>query len=343
MKMTEFGKTQDGKMTHLYTMDNGQIAVKVTDYGASLVSVAVPDREGQPVDIVLGFDDVKGYEQDDSSIGCNVGRCANRISGASFCLHGTEYLLDNNEGKNTLHSGFHQYSDRMWKVEKAEEDVLTFSLVSPHLDQGFPGNLTMFITYTLLECGLKITYDGTPDRDTIINMTNHSYFNLSGEGSGRILGHKVRLHASHFTPLDEEAIPTGEIAPVEGTVMDFREEKSIGQDLLAEEGGIRGYNDNYVLDDYDGTVRDVVWVQSPKTGICMTIATDLPGLQMYTADYLETAGGRHGHCYGKQEAVCFEPQFFPDAIHKKNFVSPVCRAGDPYHRTIEYRFSTIGK
>ncbi|OUQ68875.1 galactose-1-epimerase [Eubacterium sp. An11] len=340
MNVLDFGKTKDGVQTHLYTIKNEDLECRVTDFGSILVNLFVPDKHGKPVDVVLGFDTVSGYEQDTASLGCNVGRCANRIGGASFTLDGRTYTLDKNDGENCLHSGFHQYSKRIWTVTQHTDTSVAFSLDSPDMDQGFPGAVTMTVTYELKENQLIISYAGTPDKDTIINMTNHSYFNLNG--GGNVLGHMAVVNASRFTPSDAQSIPTGIFAEVAGTPMDFREPKALGQDIGAEYDQLikgLGYDHNYVIDDYDGTTRYAVHLYSEESGILMDLSTDYPGIQMYTANYLKDDNGKNGAVYHPRDAVCFEPQFFPDAINKPEFPSPVCKAGTPYHKEIIYTFS----
>ena len=340
MNVLDFGKTKDGVQTHLYTIKNDALECCVTDFGSILVNLLVPDKRGALIDVVLGFDNVSGYEQDTASLGCNVGRCANRIGGASFTLNGNTYSLDKNDGENCLHSGFHQYSKRIWTVTEHRDTSITFILDSPDMDQGFPGALTMAVTYQLEGNILKISYECTPDKDTIINMTNHSYFNLNG--GGNILNHMAVINASRFTPSDAQSIPTGVFADVAGTPMDFREPKAIGQNIEAKYDQLiqaLGYDHNYIIDDYDGSTRYAVHLYSEESGILMDLSTDYPGIQMYTANYLEDANGKDGTAYHPRDAVCFEPQFFPDAINKPDFPSPVCKAGTLFHKEISYTFS----
>lgn len=340
MNVLDFGKTKDGVQTHLYTIKNDNLECRVTDFGSILVNLFVPDKRGNNIDVVLGFDTVSGYEQDTASLGCNVGRCANRIGKASFTLNGTVYSLDKNDGENCLHSGFHQYSKRIWTVAKHTDTAITFTLESPDMDQGFPGAITMAVTYQLKDNILKIFYDGTPDKDTVINMTNHSYFNLNGQGN--ILNHMVVINASRFTPSDAQSIPTGVFADVAETPMDFREPKAIGQDIEAKYDQLiwgLGYDHNYAIDDYDGSTRYAVHLYSEESGILMDLSTNYPGIQMYTANYLKDANGKNGTVYHPRDAVCFEPQFFPDAINKSDFPKPICKAGTSFHKEIIYTFS----
>ncbi|MCD8020808.1 MAG: galactose mutarotase [Clostridiales bacterium] len=342
MNILDFGTTTDGQNAQLYVLKNDTMECRVTDFGTILVNLFVPDKNGTPIDIVLGYNNVIKYEKDTQSLGCNVGRIANRIRGASFTLNDTVYTLDKNEGENNLHSGFHPYSKRIWAVENYNDTSITFSLESPDMDQGFPGAIKMHVTYKLSDNRLLITYEGTPDKDTIINMTNHSYFNLNGQGNGDILEHTVLLHASRFTPSDPALIPTGDILPVADTPMDFTRTKAIGRDIHEKYDQLLqglGYDHNYCIDDYDGTTRTAVWVDSDQAGIHMEIATNYPGVQMYTANYLKDIPGKDGKIYQPYEAVCFEPQFYPDAINQPAFVSPICKAGDKFSREIQYTFT----
>lgn len=348
MIIKDFGNLSDGRKARLFILKNQIIEAAVSDYGATLVSLTVPDKNHNPVDIVLGFDNVSGYENDDGTyIGCNVGRNANRIGNGSIVLNGIAYALDKNDGKNNLHSGFHPYSKRLWNVEDYSENSVTFSLESPDMDQGFPGNLKLFIHYSLTaDNQLQITYSGTPDADTIINVTNHSYFNLNGQGNGDILNLDLTVYADCFTPADQYSIPTGEIRSVDGTPMDFRISKPIGKDIEKDFLPLKlakGYDHNWCINNYDGTLQKAIEVVSKTTGITMEIDTDYPGVQIYTANFVNNVKGKDNCVYQEKTAVCFEPQFFPDAIHHNNFVSPICKAGNEFHKEIVYTFNSICK
>lgn len=340
--MTEsFGKTAAGWETTLYTLENKNgMQIAVSDYGATLVKVIVPDREGRPVDVVLGYDDAAGYEQGDKFFGAIVGRMANRIGGASFSLNGKTYCLAKNDHGNNLHSGMDFYSKRMWRTERYGKDHVCFSLHSPDGDQGYPGDLDITVTYTLTdENEVKIHYHAVPAEDTIVNMTNHSYFNLSGQGSGSVMDQEVWIDADAFTEADAESIPTGEITPVEGTPMDFRSSKPLGRDVDADYQALRfggGYDHNWVLN--GSGFRKVAGLASEKTGISMEVYTDLPGMQLYCGNFLEGDKGKGGCVYEKRSAVCFETQYFPDAVHKENFEGPVLKAGQVYDTETVYRF-----
>ena len=342
LTVKDFGTTEKGQKALLYTMKNDAgTSVSVSDYGAALVSLFVRGKDGNPVDVVLGYDDVTGYEKGGDSIGATVGRNANRIGGASIEINGVTYELDKNDNGNNLHSGYDYYNKRFWDVAENADDHVTFRLHSPDKDQGYPGALDMYVTYTLDEDSmLTIYYEAVPDKDTVINMTNHSYFNLNGHDSGTVLNHSVTLDAESFTPADRESIPTGEIRSVDGTPMDFRSGKTLGKEIDADYEPLRfggGYDHNWVLKN-EGRFDKVAEVTADRSGIRMEVYTDLPGVQMYTANFLNGEPGKEGALYGKRSAVCLETQYFPDAIHHDNFPGPVCRAGEKYDTRTAYRF-----
>ena len=341
--VTGFGKIKDGQEAHLYILENKNgMKAYVSDFGAVLARLCVPDKAGNLVDVVLGYDDAEGYEKGDAAIGATVGRSANRIGRAGFELNGVSYeLAKNDNGKNSLHSGPDYYHKRFWKVEEYGADHVSLLLHSADGDQGYPGNLDMRVTYTLDDDNaLVIHYEAVPDQDTVINMTNHSYFNLNGHDSGTVLNHKVTLDADSFTPADAESIPTGEIRRVDGTPMDFRAGRVLGDDIDADYEPLRfgdGYDHNWVLKN-EGKFDKVAEVASDKSGIVMEVYTDLPGVQIYTANFLENEPGKDGASYIKRSAVCFETQYYPDAIHHENFPQPVCRKGEKYDTRTAYRF-----
>lgn len=343
LKRTEFGVTDNGEDTCLYTFENAQgMQMRVTDYGASLVSVIVKDRKGNMRDVVLGYDNAAGYENDNNLFfGAIVGRNANRIGGASFVINEKRYELFQNNNGNNLHSGPDYFMKRSWKVEKTEENSITFSLFSPHMDQGYPGNVTIYVTYTLTEENeVRIAYQACPDEDTVLNMTNHSYFNLDGHGAGSVLEQKVWIDADTYTEADEESIPTGRLIKVEDTPMDFRVPKAIGQDIGKDYQALvygLGYDHNYVLNG-EG-YRKVASLSSEASGIRMDVYTDCPGMQLYTANFLAGETGKDGTSYPKRCAVCFESQYFPDAVNHAEFKGPVCKKGETYYTVTGYRFS----
>lgn len=345
LKKEEFGKIADGSLAYLYTLENKNgIKMSVTDYGAALVKLAVPDKAGNSVDIVLGYDDASGYEAGGCSFGAPVGRSANRIGGAAFEINGVSYSLEKNDNGNNLHSGTNYYNKRFWKLETSTEDSLTFVLNSPDKDQGYPGALDMHVTYELTaDNSLRLKYYAVPDQDTIINMTNHSYFNLNGHNSGTVLGHQMMVDADYFTRADVESIPTGEFTAVEGTPMDFRTRKTIGDEIDADYQATRfgqGYDHNWVLKNNEKFAK-VAEAVGDATGIVMEVWTDLPGMQVYTSNFLNHEPGKNQSVHESRAAVCFETQYFPDAIHNDNFESPVCKAHTAYETVTEYRFTTV--
>ncbi len=345
LQICDFGTVKSGERAKLYTMENeAGTKVSVTDFGAALVNLSVLDGEGNLTDVVLGYDEAAEYEAGTQSLGATVGRNANRIGGAEFTINGICYELDKNDnGKNNLHSGMNVYQHRMWNTEEQEDGRVTFLLHSPDRDQGYPGNVDVRVTYELTEENeLRITYDGTPDQDTILNLTNHSYFNLNGHDSGDVLGHSVVLDADFYTRADAESIPTGELTDVTDTPMDFRTEKTIGKEIGQDYEALRlgnGYDHNWVLKN-EGKFAKVAQATGEKSKIVMEVWTDLPGMQMYTANFLENEAGKNGAVYGFRSAVCFETQYFPDAIHHDNFESPICKANENYHTVTAYRFRT---
>ncbi len=338
----EFGKNSKGEQSFLYEITNqsGMKAV-VTDFGATLHSLYVPDQKGNLRDVVWGYDTVGEYEIDNGPFfGATVGRIANRVGGAVVTVNGVDYPMEVNERTNCLHSGSNCYHVRMWDAEILENAV-KFSIVSPDGDQGLPGNFSISVTYTLTEKnGLKIIYDGVSDQDTFVSMTNHSYFNLDGEKSDSILEQELWLGADAFTRVNGEMISTGEILDVTGTAMDFRTQKPLGQDIGKEEEALiigGGYDHNFVLNAHDEN-EPVARVTSKESGIVMEIFTDYPGIQIYTGNFLNDKPGKRGRSYPNRSAVAFETQQFPDAMHHDNFPSALLKAGERFHTETEYRF-----
>ena len=336
-----FGMTSKGEEARLFTIQNGKgMEIKVSDYGAALVQVRVPDKEGRLLDVVLGYDEVQGYEAGNAFFGATIGRVANRIGNGEFQLGGRTYELTRNDGQNTLHGGRDFYNKRIWKTGKTGEDHVEFLLDSPSGDQGFPGNVMISVTYTLTKDNeIKIQYRAVPDADTLINLTNHSYFNLSGHASGTVLAQEVMLYADAYARADSQSIPTGEIVPVSGTPMDFRQLKPIGAEIdeayEALEFG-KGYDHNWVLNKKG--YRKAAFMRSKESGIAMEVYTDLPGLQFYTANFVDHEKGKEGAVYNMRQAACFETQYFPDAVHKDHFEGPEVKAGEIYETTTAYRF-----
>ena len=336
-----FGMTSKGEEARLFTIQNGKgMEIKVSDYGAALVQVRVPDKEGRLLDVVLGYDEVQGYEAGNAFFGATIGRVPNRIGNGVFQLGGRTYELTRNDGQNALHGGRDFYNKRIWKTGKTGEDYVEFLLDSPSGDQGFPGNVKISVTYTLTKDNeIKIHYRAVPDADTLINLTNHSYFNLSGHASGTVLAQEVMLDADAYARADSQSIPTGEIVPVSGTPMDFRQLKPIGAEIdeayEALEFG-KGYDHNWVLNKKG--YRKAAFMRSKESGIAMEVYTDLPGLQFYTANFVDHEKGKEGAVYNMRQAACFETQYFPDAVHKDHFEGPEVKAGEIYETTTAYRF-----
>ena len=344
--ITNFGTTCDGREVKLYTLENENgMKVALTDFGGAIVKIEVPDKNGRLTDVVLGYDNASGYERGTASFGAPVGRCANRIGTASFEIDGVKYELAKNDNGNNLHSGVDYYNKRIWAVEGEKSDEITFVMHSPHMDQGFPGMLDMHVNYKLTEDNeLAIRYYAVPDKDTIINMTNHSYFNLNGHSGRDVLNHEVMINADFYTRADNESIPTGELVDVTDTVMDFRDTVKLGDGIDADYEATKlgsGYDHNWVLKN-NGKFDKVASAVSDETGIKMEVWTDLPGMQMYTANFLGGEQGKDGAVYERRSAVCFETQYFPDAVHHDNFVSPVCKAGSAYNTKTTFKFFKIG-
>lgn len=343
MEQRSFGQNKKGEQATLYTFRNQNgMTMEVTDFGATLYSLLVPDQEGNLCDVVLGYDEPAGYEGPAGTFfGATVGRHANRIGKGRFSLNGKDYQLAINNGSNNLHSGLDFYSFRIWKVRDITENSITFYLHSPDQDQGFPGALDIEVTYTLTEDNaIRIDYDGVPDQDTVINMTNHSYFNLDGHASGDILDQEVWIDADSFTRVDETSVPTGEILPVEGTPMDFRVKKKVGRDIDTDYEALnigKGYDHNWVLNN-QGELVKVAELSSDVSGITMEVYTDLPGVQIYTANYVENEVGKGGVVYQPRQGICFETQYYPDAVNHNHFPSPICRAGEVYQTTTIFKF-----
>ncbi|MCL2864962.1 MAG: galactose mutarotase [Lachnospiraceae bacterium] len=341
MKKMSFGKTKAGKEAFLYNISNGNVCASITDYGANIVSLYVCKGEQEPVDVVLGYDDVTGYENGTYFFGCPVGRSGNRIAKGSFVLNGKTYQLDKNENGNNLHSGFAFYSKRFWEFVEITENKIEFSLRSPDGDQGYPGNLEIFMTYEITDDGMfRITYEGVSDQDTIVNLTNHSYFNLNGNDSGDILSHKVTIDANCFTEADQESIPTGTLIDVIDTPMDFRTGRVLGQDMHSDYQAIvygSGYDHNWALNN-DGKFAKVAEAVGDKTGIVMEVYTDLPGMQMYSGNFITEEKGKGDVVYKKHAGFCFETQYFPDAINHDNFIDPILKAGESFTTVTGYQF-----
>ena len=340
MKQASFGFLPDGREAHLYTISCGSLTAAVTDFGAALVRLLVPDARGTASDVVLGYDDVLGYLNNGGCLGASVGRCANRIGGAAFSLNGKTYTLAKNNGENNLHSGPDSWFKRLWSLQESGEDFLTLALHSPDGDQGFPGNLDFTVTYRLTEEALHLHYHGLCDGDTVLNPTNHSYFNLAGQDRPNgALEQVLRLDADFFTPAGPDSVPTGELRAVAGTPMDFRTEKPIGRDIGADYTPLHyqgGYDHNFVLT-APGLDRPSARLRDPGSGRIMEVYTTCPGLQLYTANSLNVTG-KGGLVYGPRTAVCLETQFFPDTVNHPNFPTCIQKANVPFDSETVFAF-----
>lgn len=347
-----FGKTSAGEEALLYTVTNKNgMSVSFTDFGAIIVKVMVPDRLGKLEDVVLGYDNLSPYEQNSPGYGSFIGRNANRIRKASFHLENKTYDLEKNDGQNNLHSGAISYNKYMYKtkvVSKEDFASIEFSRVSPDMEQGFPGDLKVSVTYTLTDKNeLILNYHAVSDQDTVVNLTNHSYFNLAGHGSGTVLNQKVKILADLFTPTDDELIPTGELRNVSGTPMDFRILKPLGQDIFKEYKPLKqagGYDHNYVLDTFNAhqnnTVEKVAELMDEKSGRVMEVYTDMPGIHMYTGNFITgTETGKEGIVYEKHGGVCFETQYYPNSCNIPEFPSCILKAGELYEHCTIFKFS----
>lgn len=345
---TEFGKLEDGTVVYRYTLTNEQGAsASFTDLGGIWLTMVVPDRDGKMADVVLGYDSVKGILTGPGHPGEPVGRNANRIGGAKFTLNGVTYELNKNSGgKHNLHSGPDYYRNRVWEAQVEEDGMgtkISFSLFSPDGDQGYPGNADITVSYTLTpDNSLQLDYHMVSDKDTVANFTNHAYFNLAGHDSGNAMNQKVWMDADAFTVTDADSIPTGELAPVKGTPMDFTEMKTIAEDIEADYEQLRwagGFDHNWALNHPAGELSLSARAVDEASGRVMEVYTDLPGVQFYTANSMATDMGKGGTSYKKRDGYCFETQYFPDAVNKPEFASSFLKAGQEYKTTTIYKFS----
>lgn len=339
----EFGKTEIGTPVEIYTLKSKSTEVRIMTYGGIVVSLKVPDKSGKSSDVVLGYDTLDGYLSGNKAyLGAIVGRYANRIARGRFTLDGITYQLPTNDGPNALHGGTCGFDKVVWKAKQIPNGV-ELSHVSPDGDMGYPGTLTATVRYTLQENTLRIEYTGTSDKATVVNLTNHSYFNLHGQGNGTILDHELKINASHYTPVDPTLIPTGEIAAVEGTPFDFRKMTAIGARINGSDEQLKrakGYDDNWVLDN-DGKFAEAAELYDPSSGRVLQVWTDQPGIQFYTGNFLDgTIKGKNGNVYPYRSGMCLETQHYPDSPNQKSFPSAELSPGKTYHTVTEFRFST---
>ena len=343
VKVKKFGVTKKGQKASLYTITNKNgTEVALTDFGAIVVSFIMKDKYGNKKDLILGYDDVKPYSKDGSHFGAIMGPIANRTADAKFVLNGKEYHLKANDGDNNLHTSLKKAFPKCFFKANVKENSVIFSLKKKDMDMGHPGNMDVTVTYTLTdEDELKIHYYATTDRETYINLTNHAYFNLNGHDSGNILHEKVQINAKFYTPIVKGAIPTGEIAPVEGTPMDFTKEKEVCSDMTFAFNQIElvnGYDHNYCLDNFDGKVRKVASVKDDKSGIRMDVFTDLPGVQFYTANWVNEKAAKGGEPYGPRQGLCLETQYYPNSVNEEKFPRPLFGPEKPFDSETSYKF-----
>jgi len=345
-----FGKTPDGQPVDLYVLTNKNgVEAAITNYGGAVVSLKVPDRNGKFGDVVLGYDSLDGYVNDKSYFGAIVGRYGNRIGHAQFSLDGKTYTLAKNNGENSLHGGIKGFNKAAWAAKELpvkNGQSLELTYLSKDGEEGFPGNLHVRVVYTLTDSNeLKIEYSATTDKKTVVNLTNHTYFNLAGPGSGDILGHQLVIEANKFTPVDASLIPTGELRDVPGTPLDFGKATAIGARIDQDDEQLKlghGYDHNFVLRRAAGApISLAARVVEPNTGRVLEVWTTEPGVQFYTGNFLDgTARGKGGLTYARRSAFCLETQHFPDSPNQPKFPSVVLNPGEKYSTTTTYRFTT---
>ncbi|MGA9978287.1 MAG: aldose epimerase family protein [Candidatus Sulfotelmatobacter sp.] len=341
-----FGKMPDGTAIEVFTLSSGPYEARIATYGGVVVSLKAPDRKGKVADVVLGFDDLNGYVANFNSaspafFGAIIGRYANRIAHGSFTLDGVKYSLPLNNGENSLHGGPHGFNNVVWKAKPIANGVeLTY--LSKDGEAGYPGNLSAVVRYTLAKGDLRIEYSATTDKDTVVNLTNHSYFNLAGQGD--ILNHQLTLHASRFTPVDAGLIPTGELKSVESTPFDFRKPTGVGARIGADDEQLhlaRGYDHNWVLDSGGGKLAEAAELYDPGSGRVLKVSTDQPGIQFYSGNFLDgSIKGKGGKPDELHAALCLETQHFPDSPNHPAFPSTELKPGGRYHTVTIYSFST---
>lgn len=348
VKKSDFGKMPDGQPVELFTLTNKNgMQVEITNYGGAIVSILAPDRNGKMADVVLGFENLKGYLGNQPFFGALVGRYANRIAKAKFTLDGHEYKLAANDGPNTLHGGLKGFDKHVWTARelKGAEPAIELTYLSKDGEEGYPGNLKAKVVYTLSnDNSLKIDYSATTDKDTVLNLTNHSYFNLAGEGSGDILKQTMMINADKFTPVDATLIPTGELRSVQGTPFDFRKATAIGARIGDKDEQINlghGYDHNFVLNRKGPGLSLAARAEDPASGRVLEVLTTQPGIQFYTGNFLDgKIHGKGGKVYGHRAAFCLETQHFPDTPNHPKFPTAELKPGQTYHQVTVFKFST---
>ena len=337
-----FGQTSNATPVDLYTLSDGKIEARIMTYGGIIVSLRTPDRDGKLDDVVLGFDSVDKYTAKVPYFGAIIGRYGNRLAHGAFQLDGKTYTIPKNDGDNTLHGGIRGFDKVVWTGKQISNGVeLTY--VSKDGEEGFPGTLTTTVRYTLNGNALHIEYSATTDKNTVLNLTNHSYFNLAGQGHKDVLNHVLKIDASRFTPVDSALIPTGELKPVQGTAFDFRTPHPIGERINADDAQLKlghGYDHNFVLDHPDGKLAEAAEVYEPSTGRILTVLTTQPGVQLYTGNFLDgSLTGKNDRVYGRRSAFCLETQHFPDSPNRPSFPSTELKPGQKFHSVTVFQFS----
>jgi aldose 1-epimerase len=341
VQKTSFGALPDGTAVDLYTLANANgLSAKVTTYGAIITELHVPDGKGEFCDIVLGYDNLEQYLRKHPFFGATVGRVANRIAKGRFTLVGKTYALATNNGPNHLHGGLKGFDKKVWQAEPQTGAAVKFSYTSPDGEEGYPGTLAVAVTMTLTDANeLRLDYTATTDKPTPVNLTNHSYFNLAGEGSA--LEHEMMLAADHYTPSDSTLIPTGEIKLVKDTPMDFTAPRPIGSRFAQLQNKPVGYDHNYVLNSGGKGLALAARVSEPRSGRVMEVHTTQPGIQFYSANFLDgTLTGKRGVVYQQHSAFCLETQHFPDSVNQPQFPSVILRPGQTYRQTTVHKFLT---
>jgi aldose 1-epimerase len=349
VRKESFGQTGDGRPVDLFTLTNSKgLEIRAINYGGIIVSLRVPDKSGNLGDIVLGYDKVDGYLQNPTYFGAIVGRYANRIANATFTLDGVKYTLAKNDGPNSLHGGLNGFNKQLWEAKEFKNGKgvgVAFSYLSKDGEEGYPGNLKVKVIYTLTDDNqLIVDYEATTDKATPLNLSQHTYFNLAGEGNGDILGHHLLLNADRFTPVDKTLIPTGELRAVQGTPMDFSKPTTIGARINDDYEQLvlgHGYDHNWVINRKDNSLTRAAMVHEPTSGRVLEVLTTEPGVQFYSGNFLDgTITGKNGHVYKQRYGFCLETQHFPDSPNHPDFPSTILRPGKTFHSQTVFKFST---
>lgn len=347
MNAVNFESTLQGEPVQLFHLQSQNLSCFITNYGARVVSLTTLNRDTQMVDVVLGFDSIDGYlNANEQYHGATIGRFANRIANGAFKIRDTSYELARNNGENSLHGGINGFHNRVWKCISQEKNKLVLELVSPHLEEGFPGTLKTHVTYTVQGSTLQIEYNAISDQDTIINLTHHSYFNLNGEGSGTIMNHILLLNSEYYTPVNANTIPTGTVSMVTDTPFDFTRKKAIGSEIDSDNLQLLhgdGYDHNFVVNQYvEGELNMVAEAYGDLSNIKMSVWSTEPGVQFFTANHLDGSDiGKSGRHYGRRSAFCLETQHFPDSPNQSHFPTTLLRANQNFNSKTEYRFSIV--